>query len=263
MDRANKCASDFSAERRLAVTPEVAGWEHLTFRTYGFTAGRPIDGESASDEVCMVLLAGTASVTVGHQTWSLARDGEELSGPPHCLYMPPGERYLFEPRTDCEVAYARWPAQGLYPPRLIAPPAAPPEERGHGAGAYRVRTLLGPGEAEHLLCAEIMIPPGHWCLDLPLAPPDAPGRAVAPGSVCYCRFNAPEGWALSRHYDEAGGVDEALVIRHGDALILHAERYAVAAAPGSALYCLRIGAVVTAHEGADGEGGWLKSPAAG
>lgn len=240
----HRIASDFSAERHLAVTPEVAGWPHLTFRTYGFAAGRPIDGESVGDEVCMVLLAGSATVTVGEQTWSIDRGADALSGPPQCIYLPPRHTYLFTPLTDCEVAYARWPAQGMRTPCFIAPETLNVEERGNGATAHRVTHVLRPGEAEHLLCAEIVVPPGHWCEDAPPTQSVAGSANVAPGIVRYYRLAPASGWALQRLYADDSTLDEALVIRHGDAVMVRQGHYPVVAAPGYALYCLQIGAVV-------------------
>lgn len=243
----HRIASDFGAERRLAVTPEVAGWPHLTFRTYGFAAGHPIDGESVDDEVCMMLLAGTAIVAVGEHTWSFDRSAG-AAGPPQCIYLPPRHHYLFTPLTDCEVAYARWPARGERPPRFIAPETLKVDERGSGATAHRVTPVLRAGEAEHLLCTEIVLPPGHWYED---APTDAGlasgGRVAVPGTVRYYRLAPTSGWALQRLSADDGTLDEALVIRHGDAVMVRGGRGSVVAAPGCQLYCLQIGALAGAR----------------
>ncbi len=241
----HRIASDFGAERRLAVTPEVAGWPHLTFRTYGFAAGHSIDGESVYDEVCMMLLAGTATVAVGEHTWPLDRSADAVGSPPQCVYLPPRHRYLFTPLTDCEVAYARWPARGEHPPRFIAPETLKAEDRGSGATAHRVTHVLRAGEAEHLLCTEIVVPPGHWYEDAPLAGP-ADGRHATPGTVRYYRLAPTSGWALQRLYTDDGTLDEALVIRHGDAVMVRGGRGPVVAAPGCQLYCLQIGALIDA-----------------
>ncbi len=240
----HKIASDFGAERRLAVTPEIAGWSHLTFRTYGFPHGRPIDGESVDDEVCMMFLAGSATVTVGAQTWSVNRGADVFTGPPQCIYLPPRHSYLLTPLTDCEVAYARWPARGLCAPRFIAPETMAVEERGSGGTAYRVTHVLRAGEAEHLTCAEILIPPGHWYEDTTPEGDSAESvGAVAAGSVWYYRLDPASGWALQRLCADDGALDEALVLRHGDAVIVRDGRHPVVAAPGYRLYGLHIGAV--------------------
>jgi len=244
----HKIASDFDAERRLAVTPELAGWPHLTFRTYGFPHGKPIDGESVDDEVCMMFLAGAATVTVGEQTWSVNRSADVFTGPPQCIYLPPHHRYLLTPLTDCEVAYARWPARGLFAPRFIAPETMALEEHGSGSTAYRVTHVLRAGEAEHLICAEVLIPPGHWCEHTTLHQSGTPSvSGAAAGSVCYYRLTPASGWALQRLYSDDGTLDEALVLRHGDAVIVRNGCHPVVAAPGYHLYGLHIGAIVGAE----------------
>ena len=241
----HKIASDFSAERRLAVTPEIAGWPHLTFRTYGFPQGHPIDGESVDDEVCMIFLAGSATVTVGAQTWSVNRDADVFTGPPQCIYLPPHHNYLLTPLSDCEVAYARWPARGVFAPHVIAPETMAVEERGSGDTACRVTHILRAGEAEHLTCAEVLIPPGHWYEDTTPEGGAAEGAGGAAGSVWYYRLAPASGWALQRlNLDsDDSALDEALVLRHGDAVIVRGGRHPVVAAPGYHLYGLHISAV--------------------
>ncbi len=241
----HKVVSDIGAERRLAIAPEVAGWSHLTFRTYGFAAGRPIDGHSVDDEVCMMFLAGTATVTVGGQTWTIDRASDVFDGPPQCVYLPPRHDYLLTPLTHCEVAYARWPAQGLLTPRFIAPETMAVQERGSGATAHHVTHILQAGEAEHLVCAETIVPPGHWCASLPLAanPAAGAGHLVAE-AVCYYRLSPRAGWALQRLYSDDDDLDDTLLIGHGDGVMIRDSHHPVVAAPDAHLYILHVGAVV-------------------
>ena len=246
----HKIASDFSAERCLAISPEIAGWPHLTFRTYQFASARPIDGESVDDEVCMLFLAGSATVQVDGHSWPIDRDAEVFARPPQCLYLPPRHTYLLTPRTACEVAYARWPARGLFAPRFIAPETLVVEERGSGATAHRVTHILRAGEAEHLVCAEVVVPPGHWCPESPLKQClDDLARDDAPGIVSYYRLAPTSGWAIQSLYDDEAP-DEALVIGHGDAVMVRHRRHPVVTAPGARLYSLHIGAVADGDVGA-------------
>lgn len=241
----HKISSDFTAERRLAVTPDVAGWKGLTFRTYMFRAGHPIDGESVDDEVLMLFLGGSATVQVGEQTWDVDGRDDVFSGPPHCIYLPPRRNYLLTPRTDCEVAYARARAEGRFAPRFIPPSAdsadSADRERASGGARRRVTTLLGPGEAERLLCAETWTPAGSWG-HCPLREEDdelaARSRADL-AEVCYHRTDPGTGWAIQRLYAD-GGMDTAVVVRHGDAVMVRGESHPVVAAPDYALYTLHV-----------------------
>jgi len=236
-----RVSSDFAAERRLAVTPELAGWTGLTFRTYGFHAGHPIDGESVDDEVCMLFLAGSATVRVDGEIWDIEGRSTVFSGLPHCIYLPPHRSYLLSPRTDCEVAYARMPAQGRFAPRFIPPGALTAEERGAGNTRRQVTTLPGAGDTEHLLCLEARTPAGNWS-DCPVHEQDtpAPGREATLAEVCYHRIEGETGWALQRLRSDDGAVDEAIVIQHGDAVMVRQGYHPAVAAPGHALYTLRV-----------------------
>ena len=49
-------------ERRLEITPARAGREFLSFRAYPFQQGQTIGGESAGDEMCIVLLSGAVTM---------------------------------------------------------------------------------------------------------------------------------------------------------------------------------------------------------
>lgn len=237
----HKIASDFTAERRLAVTPELASWDDLTFRTYRFNVGHPIEGESVDDEVCMLFLTGSAEVRVDDQTWTVEGRADVFSGLPHCIYLPPQRTYLLTPHTDCEVAYARARAQGCFAPRFIPPSALTAEERGAGNTRYRVTSVLGPGDAEHLLCLEVQTPAGNWS-DCPVHEHDAPTSPYEAdlAEVCYHRTTPETGWAVQRLYSDDGALDEAVVVRDGDAVMVRRGRHPVVAAPGHALYTLHV-----------------------
>ncbi len=238
-----RVSSDFAAERRLAVTPEIAGWTGLTFRTYGFRAGHPIDGESVDDEVCMLFLTGSATVRVDGEIWDVEGRADVFSGPPHCIYLPPRRSYLLSPRTDCEVAYARMPARGRFSPRFMPPGALTTQEWGAGNTRRQVTTLLGAGDTEHLLCLEVRTPPGNWS-DCPVheqdAPAPDPGREATLAEVCYHRIDGEAGWALQRLRSDDGAVDDAIVIRHGDAVMVRQGSHPAVAAPGHPLYTLHV-----------------------
>src|SRR5947209_1338886 len=100
-------SSDFTAERHLAITPDLAGWSTLTFRTYTFSAGKITNGEAVDDEVCMLFLSGKAVVQVGQHSWTINGRASVFDGLPYCIYLPPQARYILTPHTDCQLAYAR------------------------------------------------------------------------------------------------------------------------------------------------------------
>lgn len=241
---ASHAADESMHGRTLAVTPELAGWAGLTFRTYLFRAGHPVDGESVGDEVLTIFLYGSATMRVGDRKWEVVGGIDDSCGESHLVYMPPRHTYLLTPHTDCEVAYARAPAEGRFPPRLITPGTQAVVDLSSGKTRHQVTSVLGPGEAEHLLCAEVLTPAGNWS-DCPLqgfgvAPP---ARGVARAELCYHRISSQDGWAVQRLYSDDGAVDEAVVVRDADAVLVREAYHPAVASPDCSLYTLHVATV--------------------
>ena len=227
------------AERRLEITPAKAGWEYLSFRTYTFRAGHVIAGESAGDEMCMVLLSGSISMEAAGQTWVCDGRTSVFAGLPYAVYLPPGETYKMTVHTDADCAYGRAPAQGKLPPRLITPHDVKAEMRGGHNVTRQISHILDPGDAEKLLCVEVYTPSGNWSSYPPhrhdvQAPPDD----VYLEEVYYYRTQPEDGWALQRLYTDDRDLDEVVVAEHGDAVMIRRGYHPVVAAPGYDLYYL-------------------------
>lgn len=78
------------AERRLEITPARAGWDFLSFRTYTFRRGQVIAGESAGDEMCLVLLSGSITMETAAQPWSCDGRASVFDRRPYAVSLPPG-----------------------------------------------------------------------------------------------------------------------------------------------------------------------------
>lgn len=219
------------AERRLEVTPAIAGWAHLSFRSYTFRAGQVINGESASDEMSMVLLSGAVAIEVegpgGSQTWQC--DGREsvFDGPPFAIYLPPGCTYKTIVQRDADCVYGRAPAEGIRPPRLITPGEMRREvDRDDDRGTR----ILDTDTTEHLICEERSIESGSWgFMETEVRELD---------EVVYVRTDPPDGWGLQYLDDPARGIDEALVVRNGDAVIVRGGARPLVTSPATRLYAL-------------------------
>ncbi|MDP9363552.1 MAG: 5-deoxy-glucuronate isomerase [Chloroflexota bacterium] len=227
------------AERRLEITPARAGWEFLSFRTYTVRQGQTIDGESAGDEVCMILLSGAVTMEAAGHSWQL--DGREsvFAGRPFAVYLPPGHTYRMTVLRDADCAYGHAPAEGKLPPRLITPEETTVEIRGGHNATRQITHVLDPGDAEKLLCVEVYTPSGNWSSYPPHRhdqqnPPDE----VDLEEVYYYRMQPEDGWALQRLYTDDGELDEVVVARHGDAVMVRRGYHPVVAAPGYDVYYL-------------------------
>lgn len=256
------------AERRLEVTPEVAGWEYLSFRTYTFRAGQAIDGESAADEMCMVLLSGAITMAVAgagfSETWELSRPGGVFEGRPSAVYLPPDHTYTMTVHEDADCAYGRAPAEGRRRPRLISQ-----DDVLNMLGLYQegegrfqqLHRILRPGDAERLTCVETITPEGGWSRwpeERRVASGELDGVAASlTNEVDYYRFDAEGGYGLQRLGTHDPARDEVVIVEHGDAVMVHHGSYPAAASPGARMWALafRAGATSSPPDGAeDAEG---------
>ncbi len=245
----HKVASDYDArvwiegvgeaERRLEITPARAGWDYLSFRTYTFRQGQVIEGESAGDEMCMVLLSGSITIEAAGQTWICDGRASVFAGLPYAVYLPPGHTYRMTVRADADCAYGRAPAEGKLPPRLITPGDTKVEIRGGHNATRQITHVLDPGDAEKLLCVEVYTPSGNWS-SYPPHRHDVqdPPREVDLEEVYYYRMQPEDGWALQRLYTDDRSLDEVVVARHGDAVMVRRGYHPVVAAPGYDVYYL-------------------------
>lgn len=139
------------------------GFEKLvSLRIYTFSQGQTIHGEAEGDEVVIVFLQGSLSITVtgeGTKTWEISGRESVFAGPVQAVYLPPRCSYRLELHTDAQVAYARARAEGRFPPRLL-------ESRRQSKNGVEVRQILGPNEGEALECHEFILSTGS-AYDLP------------------------------------------------------------------------------------------------
>lgn len=240
-----KVASDWSAtvwidgvgdaERRLEITPTIAGWDVLSFRSYTFRAGQVIAGESASDEMAMVLLSGWVTIEVvgpgWSETWDCPGRSNVFDGPPFAIYLPPGYTYRTTVHSDADCAYGRAPASGVRPPRFFSPKSL---SSGVNRDGNRFTPILTLDDAEHLLCTETIVLPGSWdTQSLAL-----PGASTSPGEqVAYYRLNPESGWAIQR-FDGDDANDAVLLVRNGDAIASRGMQQQLIAAPETTAYVL-------------------------
>lgn len=227
------------AERRLEITPAIAGWASLSFRTYTFRAGQVIDGESATDEMCMVVLSGSITMEAAGQAWVCDGRASVFDGRPHVIYLPPGNTYRMTVHRDADCAYGRAPAKGARSARLITPDEIAIETVSQGNVAGQIAHLLTPGDAEQLRCVEVSTPAGHWSPHPPLGGvlPEPSGDSTRE-EVVYVRFTPEDGWALQRLSTTDPDHDEVIIARHGDAVMIRGEAFPIVTAPGADLWSL-------------------------
>jgi 5-deoxy-glucuronate isomerase len=220
------------------VTPESAGWTYV-----GFEVLRLDDGVASRDtgdrECCVVVVEGSCDVRSEHGDWrQLGGRASPFEGGPEGAYLPPGTE--FELAGDGEVALCTAPATSGAEPRVLS--GGKVEVRGHGAHERTVTPILmGDRAADSLLVCEVVTPPGHWSS----YPPHKHDRDAMPEEslleeTYYHRISPEQGFALQRVYTGDGALDETLVVRDRDVVLVPRGYHTVSAPPGYAVYYLNV-----------------------
>ncbi|MDQ0395209.1 5-deoxy-glucuronate isomerase [Labrys monachus] len=225
------------------VTPHSAGWTHVGFEVRDLQAGDTLSAETGDREVCLVLLAGRASVEAGGRDFGvLGERGNVFEGAPWSVYVPAGSRYSVTARTLLEVAICSSPATGTLPARLIGPDRVAQETRGKGSNTRHVRNILPEWEpAESLLVVEVITPSGNWSS----YPPHKHDRDDLPAEslleeTYYHRFSPPQGYGVQRVYTDDRSLDETMTVTDRDVVLVPRGYHPVGAAHGYDLYYLNV-----------------------
>jgi 5-deoxy-glucuronate isomerase len=226
---------------RGPVTPASAGWSYVGFEALTLAGGEPVERDTGADELCVVVLSGTCTVRSPHGDWrDLGGRPDPFSGLPDAAYLPPGTRYVLE--GDGEVGLCSAPAGDGAAARVLPGSDVEPETRGHGAHERTIHPILmGDREADSLLVCEVLTPPGHWSS----YPPHKHDRDAMPDEsfleeTYYHRIRPAQGFALQRVYTSDLALDETLVVRDGDVVLVPRGYHTVAAPPGYAVYYLNV-----------------------
>src|SRR5882757_632881 len=85
----------------LEVTPKSAGWDHVGFKVVELAAGQTVVGGEAGREACLVILSGTADITVGGQAFAGlgGRTSVFEDRAPGAVYAPGGAAWMVTAAT--------------------------------------------------------------------------------------------------------------------------------------------------------------------
>jgi len=216
------------------VTPESAGWQHLSFGTRrgSFSA------ETGEFEIALVPLSGSFRVDSDDGSWELGGREHVFAGLPWALYLPRDSPYRVD--GDGEVAICGARCERRRDPKLVAPADVEIEVRGAGNATRQINHVLKPDfPAERLLVVEVFTPSGNWSS----YPPHKHDEDRPPGEVVleetyYFRTPAPEAFAVQRLYSPRHGLDVTETVRDGDLMLVPYGYHTTAAAHGYDLYYL-------------------------
>ncbi|MDQ0902655.1 MULTISPECIES: 5-deoxy-glucuronate isomerase [unclassified Paenibacillus] len=228
----------------LKVTPESAGWKYVGFEVVQLAEGQSLSRETAGLEVCLVLLSGKADVATKQAEWK--NIGQRMNVfekiPPYSVYVPNDDRYEVTALTAVELAICTAPGAGNHKARLIAPDQVGVETRGYGNIERQIHNILPEQEpADSLLVVEVFTPNGHWSS----YPPHKHDRDALPDEsfleeTYYYRVDPGHGFAVQRVYTDDRSLDETLIVKNGETVLVPRGYHPVSAPPGYDVYYLNV-----------------------
>jgi 5-deoxy-glucuronate isomerase len=213
------------------VTPESAGWRHLSFsvRTGAFAAA------TGEDEIALVPLGGRCRVTADGESWELGGRESVFGGMPWALYLPRDTAYTVA--GDAEIAISGARCERRREPVLVRPEDVEIEIRGAGNATRQINHIVKPEfPAERLLVVEVFTPSGNWSSYPPHKhDEDHPPDEVVLEETYYFRTG---GFAVQRLYSPPHDLDLTCTVRDGDLVLVPYGYHTTAAAHGYDLYYL-------------------------
>lgn len=260
---------NFSQNEYIHVTPESAGWDHLSFAARRMIRGDRWDFETGENELALVVLGGTCQVTSNVNHWmEVGRRPNVFAGMPYTLYLPPGTRFTVEVTSaQLDIAYGWALAKESHPARLVKPAEVEIEIRGGGNVTRQINKMIPPGfPASRLVVVEVYTPSGNWSSYPPHKHDehivDAVGNVVEADleEVYFYKIDRPEGFAYQRIYTADRRLDELILARDNHLVLSPQGYHPVVAAPGYNCYYLNMlaGSAQSLAATDDPEHTWVK-----
>ena len=251
------------------VTPETAGWEHLHFAARRMGKGEQWQQSTGDCEYGLVLLGGVCSIQSSRGDWpQVGRRPNVFSGMPYALYLPAQTTFTVTALSDeLELAYGWCRSEGNHPPQLVTPENVATEIRGGGNATRQINSLFPPGfDCHRLVAVEVYTPSGSWSS---YPPHKHDVHRVDPGGnlieadleeTYFYKLNRPEGYAVQRVYTADSRLDETVVARDRDVVLVPEGYHPVASAPGYTTYYLNFlaGSAQSLANTDDPDHAWIK-----
>lgn len=227
------------------VTPGSAGWKYVGFGLYRLGPGDTVAEDTGGNEVILVMVEGKAAFHAAGRDWGVLGDRMNVfeKTPPHSLYVPNGQRWQAEARTDCVIAVCAAPGHGEHEARRLGPEGIALTQRGEGANTRFINNIAMEADpvADSLLVTEVFTPAGNWS-SYPSHRHDEDDypRITYLEETYYHRLNPANGFGLQRVYTDDGSLDETMAVRDGDVVLVPRGHHPCGVPVGFEMYYLNI-----------------------
>jgi len=227
--------------------PGEAGLAELGLDVARLVPGQRHAGESGSREIAAVILSGVVDVTVNTQRFpNLGSRKDVFSGKATAVYIPAGASFTLEVTggEPAEIALCSAPGgePGALAPYVVAADQVVVNHRGSGSFRRQVHDIIDHSRPAHrLVVGETFNEPGMWSSYPPHKHDvDQPPVEYKMEEIYLFKVDPPQGFGIQALYskDPARPLNEAHIVRSGDAVALPFGYHPVVAAPGYRLYYL-------------------------
>jgi 5-deoxy-glucuronate isomerase len=225
----------------LVVTPERAGWAYSGLRVLDLRAGGAHTWATGDDELLVLPLSGSATVTCDGESFELQGRRDVFSRVSDFAYAPRDATVTVISASGGRFAVPSARCTRHLPPRYGAAADVPVELRGAGQASRQVNNFCAPEafECDKLIAVEVLTPGGNWSSYPPHKHDEARAGEVELEEIYYFETS---GLAYQRVYGTADRpIDVLAEVRTGDAVLIpHGWHGPSIAAPGYDLYYLNV-----------------------
>ena len=245
-----------AAGLQIEVAPQVAGWEYIHFQSRRLRRGESWSFAPGAYEIALVVFSGELRAASNRGEWdSIGKRSSVFSGLPEALYLPLNSTLSVEALTECEFGVAWVSAWREHPARLISQAEVTVELRGGDNATRQINGIIRPGfGCDRLVVVEVLTPSGNWSSypphkhDVHRLDPNGDLLEADLEEIYYYKIDRPEGYAFQRIYtspdsplQRAGEpIDEVLLLRDGDLVLIPEGFHPVTSAPGYTTYYLNV-----------------------
>ncbi len=257
------------SDEYLRLGPREAGWELLHFAARRLRRGRTWELDTGEFEYGIVLLGGSCSVRSSRGIWeSVGERADVFDGMPHTLYVPRDTEAEVRANSEqAHLAYGWCLTDQDHPAQLVRPDQVTVEIRGGGNATRQINNMIPPGfDCHRLVCVEVYTPSGNWSSypphkhDQHRVGQDGELLEADLEEVYFYQLDRPEGYAIQRVYTSDGRLDEIMLARHGDLVLVPEGYHPVVSAHGYNTYYLNFlaGSAQSLANSDDPDYAWVK-----
>ena len=229
------------------VSKEDGGWQYLNFAARAMKQEEVWKGNTGDNEYAVILLGGNYRVETDKGSWKTINGRKDVfSGIAHSLYLPRHTQFELVAESDTlDIAYGWCETDQDFDPVFKTPEQVQIEIRGGDNATRQINDLLGPGFPCHRLVAvEVYTPSGNWS-SFPAHKHDE--RIVAENGellearleeTYFYKISKPQGYAMQRVYTSDGSLDEIVLARNNDVVLVPKGYHPVVAGHGYDVYYL-------------------------